>query len=902
MDYKNSLNLPNNRLAMKANLTEKEAYYQNKWETEKIYEQILNNNKDNKSFILHDGPPYANGNLHVGHALNKILKDFIVRFHAMNGKYTPFVPGWDTHGLPIENKMIEINKINRKEIEATKFRQMCEEFALEQIEIQKQQFKKMGSLGDYASPYVTLDPIYEAMQLRIFGKMIKNKVIYKGKKTVIWSPSSESALAEAEIEYYNKKSKSIYVAFKIKTKTNLIPENTSFIIWTTTPWTIPANLAIAVNAQINYGIYETTKFGTIIVAQELEETLMNELNLEQMNLIKVVKGAQLEHLVASHPLYERDSKIILGDHVTVEAGTGLVHTAPGHGEDDYFVGQKYGLEIFCPIDEQGKYTKEVNDPLLEGVYYEKANNLIIERLMAVNALVSQKEIEHAYAHDWRTKKPIIYRATSQWFASVEQIKDQILTEIDKVEFPADWAKVRLVNMIKDRKDWCISRQRIWGVPIPIFYTEDNQPILDEKLIEHVANIVEKEGTNVWYQKEAKELLPNNYTHPASPNGIFKKETDIMDVWFDSGSSHTSVLQTRPELSFPADLYLEGSDQYRGWFNSSLINSVAYNNQAPYRQLLSHGFVLDGNGRKMSKSIGNVIDPLKVIEKHGADILRLWVATSNYSEDVRISDEIIEQTKKTFMKIRNTIRFIEGNLADFSTNDAVEYDELSYMDKYVYNLTNELNNKVLENYEKYHFINVVKNISNFCIVDLSAFYLNYTKDILYVDAINAKTRRSVQTVYEHILRTLTKLIAPILIHTAEDINQTIYNKSIMLEQFGQNLAVDTKLINNASKFLDIRDAVNKKLEEARKEKLIKTTNEVIITITVPSEYDEVLENIDVPLTQLLSVAKVEIKSDEQLTVEYEISNYEKCERCWNYTNDVENNICQRCYNVINEKTN
>ena len=660
MEYKDTLLMPKTEFPMRGNLPKREPEIQEKWEEMNIYEKVQKHTEGRPLFILHDGPPYANGDIHMGHALNKVLKDFIVRFKSMNGFHAPYVPGWDTHGLPIETALTK-KGVKRKEMSVAEFRKLCEEYAYEQINNQREQFKRLGVRGDWENPYITLKPEYEAQQIKVFGDMAKKGYIYKGKKPVYWSPSSESALAEAEIEYQDKRSASIYVAFEVTDGKGVIEDGVKIIIWTTTPWTIPANLGISLHPQLNYVVVEVDG-EKYVVAEALLESVTEELEWENPQVVKTVKGAELDRAVAKHPIYDRESLSCFGEHVTTDAGTGCVHTAPGHGEDDFIIGQKYGLDVLCPVDEKGVMTEEAAG--FAGLFYDKANKAITEKLEEVGALLKLTFITHSYPHDWRTKKPTIFRATAQWFASIKDFRQDLLDAIEETKWVPAWGETRLYNMVRDRGDWCISRQRAWGVPIPVFYAENGEPIITDETIEHISNLFREHGSNIWFEREAKDLLPEGFTHEGSPNGIFTKETDIMDVWFDSGSSHQAVLEEREELQRPADLYLEGSDQYRGWFNSSLSTGVAVTGKAPYKGVLSHGFALDGEGRKMSKSVGNVVVPAKVMNQLGADILRLWVASVDYQADVRVSDAILKQVAEVYRKIRNTFRFLLGNLDGF----------------------------------------------------------------------------------------------------------------------------------------------------------------------------------------------------------------------------------------------
>jgi isoleucyl-tRNA synthetase len=700
----------------------------------------------------------------MGHALNKILKDMIVRYKSMSGYHAPYVPGWDTHGLPIEQALT--NKgVKRKEMTVAEFRQLCTKYALEQINNQREQFKRLGVRADWENPYITLNPAYEAQQIKVFGEMAKKGYIYKGLKPVYWSPSSESALAEAEIEYQDKKSASIYVGFKVKDGKGVLDTDTQVIIWTTTPWTIPANLGISVHPDLTYVVVSAneTKY---LVAEALLEAVTKEIGWEAATVVKKVKGNELENIIAVHPLYGRDSLVMLGEHVTTDAGTGCVHTAPGHGEDDFHVGQKYGLDVLCPVDDKGVMTSDA--PGFEGLFYDTANKPITQALEEAGALLKLSFITHSYPHDWRTKKPVIYRATAQWFASIKDFRNELLEAVKETKWIPAWGETRLFNMVRDRGDWCISRQRVWGVPIPVFYAETGEEIITDETINHVSDLFREFGSNIWFERDVKELLPEGFTHPGSPNGTFTKETDIMDVWFDSGSSHQAVLLERDDLVRPADLYLEGSDQYRGWFNSSLSTAVAVTGEAPYKGVLSHGFALDGEGRKMSKSIGNVVIPAKVMNQLGADILRLWVASVDYQADVRVSDAILKQVAEVYRKIRNTFRFLLGNLADFTPEDRVPYENLREVDQFMLVKLNKLIKNVRNAYENYEFAGIYHAINNFCTLDLSSFYLDFAKDVLYIESTNNHERRAIQTVLYESLLALTKLVSPILFHTVDEV--------------------------------------------------------------------------------------------------------------------------------------
>lgn len=912
MDYKDTLLMPKTSFPMRGGLPNKEPQIQAEWDEKDLFNKILEKNKGKTPFILHDGPPYANGNLHMGHALNKILKDFIVRHKAMTGYYAPYVPGWDTHGLPIEQALT--NKgVKRKEMSVAEFREKCEEFALEQIEVQKSDFKCLGVNGDWQNPYITLKPEFEAAQIRVFGEMAAKGLIYKGKKPVYWSPSSESSLAEAEIEYKDKKSPSIYVAFKVVDSKGVVDEDASFVIWTTTPWTIPSNLGIAVNPELTY-VQVNVEGKKYVVAEALLDAVCEDLDWNKETIVreKEFKGSELEYVTAQHPFIDRTSLVILGDHVTTDAGTGCVHTAPGHGEDDYVIGQKYDLGVISPIDDKGVFTEEAGE--FAGQFYDKANKTITEKLDEVGALLKLSFFSHSYPHDWRTKKPVIFRATEQWFASISKVRQDILDAIDTTKFKIDWGKTRLYNMIRDRGEWVISRQRVWGVPLPVFYSENGDIIMTEETINHVADLFEKHGSNVWFEREAKDLLPEGFTHEGSPNGVFTKETDIMDVWFDSGSTHRGVLETRPELSYPADIYIEGSDQYRGWFNSSITTSVATRGISPYKMLLSHGFVMDGEGKKMSKSLGNVIVPDKIVKQMGADIARLWVSSVDYLADVRISNEILKQTSDVYRKIRNTFRFLLGNVNDFNpATDSVSYDEMLEIDQYMHNRLNQFIGKTLSHYEAYDYLDIYQDIQNFINVDLSNFYLDYGKDILYIEKADSLKRRSMQTVLYETLVKLTKLLAPIIPHTADEIwghIPHVEEESVHLTDMPEPHEIDTVLMEKWSQFMKLRDDVNRALEVARNEKVIGKSLEAHITLSNSSEFDTVdfLSKFN-DLNQLFIVSKVDVVDELTEGTEYELvkvkvdhAEGEKCQRCWNYSDQLGSvngldHLCPRCQSVV-----
>ncbi len=904
-NYKDTLLLPKTDFPMRGNLGNNEPKIQEEWNEIDLYNKRLTKNINNPKYILHDGPPYANGNIHIGHALNKVLKDFVLRYKSMQGFYTRYVPGWDTHGLPIETALVKTKKINRNLIDKVEFRKMCATYALQQVDKQKNQFKRLGVLGEWDNPYITLNAKYEASQLTVFAEMVEKGLIFKGLKPIFWSPSSETALAEAEIEYHDKKSPSIYVAMDAVEKLNVFEDDFRFLIWTTTPWTIPANLAIAVGDQILYSFIRVNDNVNYLVATALIDTLTSLFEWKKVEILKEVKGQVLEGMSYKHPLYDRISPIVIGHHVTVEGGTGLVHTAPGHGEDDFIIGQKYGLETLCPVDSKGFMTAEAGQ--YEGQFIEDCNKSVVKDLDDQNYLLKMVWITHSYPHDWRTKKPVIFRATAQWFASIESLKDDMLKEIKNVTWYPKWGELRMTNMVKDRKAWCISRQRTWGVPIPVFYNEDGSEILDKAVINHVAQIFETEGSNAWYTKSAKELLPKEYTNPASPNGEFTKETDILDVWFDSGTSHHGGMIDYGN-PYPSDLYLEGSDQYRGWFNSSLSTGVASMGKSPYKTCLTHGFVLDGDGRKMSKSLGNVIDPLKIMKQSGADILRLWVASVDYQSDVRISNNMMKQVSESYRKIRNTIRFMLGNLFDFNPlKDRVEFNDLNEVDKYITLKLNNLIKDTINNYDHFKFDTVYREITNFVTKELSAFYLDFTKDVLYIEKADNHDRRSIQTVLYDITLSLLKLLTPFIPHTTHEAYKYLSYKAeenMYLENMPkyQNLGHE-ELITKYNSFMVVKDNVLKALEIARNEKIIGKSFNAKLTIYPQGEVKELLNSMKANLGQIFIVSQFEMKDGKgmyefnNLSIDVEKAIGETCDRCWQIVDHTNNGLCQRCEQII-----
>jgi len=916
MDYSKTLQLPETDFPMRGNLPQAEPNVQKWWNENDMYAKVREAEAGKPKFVLHDGPPYANGDIHIGHALNKLLKDFIVRYKSMTGFDAPYVPGWDTHGLPIEQAIANSGKVDRKTMSVPEFREYCKAYALEWIDKQRTQFKRLGIRGDWDNPYMTLQPEFEAMQVRVFGEMVRKGYIYKGLKPVYWSPSSESALAEAEIEYKEKTSPSLYVAFDVLDGKGKLPQDSAIVIWTTTAWTLPANLGISVHPDYDYVVVEANgrKF---VVAEGLLTSVQKAVGWQDVKVLSKLKGAELEHVTCRHPFYNRESLVMTSDHVTLDAGTGCVHTAPGHGEDDFAIGQKYGIGVLCPVDNQGHMTTEA--PGFEGVFYEKANKLIIEKLTESGHLLALAQLQHQYPHDWRTKKPVIYRATEQWFASIDGIRATMLDEIKRINWVPTWGETRLHNMIADRGDWCISRQRTWGVPIPIVYCRScNHPLVNEATIDHVAKLFEREGSNAWFIRPESELVPEGTVCPKCGDNHFRKETDIMDVWFDSGSSHYGVLKTRPELKWPADMYLEGSDQYRGWFNSSLITGVAVEGRAPYDSILSHGFTLDGEGRKMSKSLGNTVDPNQVCAKLGADILRLWVASVDYQADQRISDAILNQISEGYRKIRNTLRFLLGNLKGFDPQtDRVAYANMNELERFATIRLNRMTEKVLRAYENYEFHVVYQEIHHFCAVDMSSLYMNVRKDCLYADGPKDASRLAVQTVLYDALHAMVRLIAPILPHTADEVWKYIPNAGAFSVQLTDMPKPDTSVYDAAleskwDKFLAVRDEVLKALEAARKAKTIGDSLQAAVCLYPDEATYELLKSME-ELETLFIVSKAHLHEPGEtapdtalqspgIAVDVLTAKGEKCERCWMVTPQVGHNeeyptLCKRCADVV-----
>lgn len=917
--YDGTINLPQTEFPMRANLPKREPEILKFWQDIDVYQLVQDKNRGREKFILHDGPPYANGDIHLGHTLNKVLKDMIVKHRSMVGFDAPYVPGWDTHGLPIEQQAIKNLVIDRHNTDVIEFRHFCRDYALKYVDIQRDEFQRLGVRGDWAHPYLTLNPEFEGIQIKVFGDMANKGYIYKGLKPVYWCADCETALAEAEIEYHDKVSPSIYVKFPVIQGKGIVPEGSFIIIWTTTPWTLPANTAVCLHPEFTY-LLIAVNGEEYVLAQGLLENVAQELGWTNYKIEAEFKGEQLERIMLRHPFIERDSLVILGEHVTLDAGTGCVHTAPGHGEDDFYVGKIYDLEVISPVDDQGKFTDEAGK--FAGLYVHKANQPIIEELDQRGMLLKASNYSHQYPHCWRCKNPIVYRATNQWFASIDGFRQQALDAIDGVKWIPSWGRERIYNMVRDRGDWCISRQRTWGVPIPIFYCgECGETIVSPETINHVSDLFSQYGSDIWFEKSVRDLLPSNFVCPACGSAEFSKETDIMDVWFDSGSSHVAVLETYLELRWPADMYLEGSDQHRGWFNSSLSTSVAMRGVAPYRQVLTHGFIVDEKGYKMSKSSGNVIDPLVMIEEMGADILRLWVASADYRNDISVSKNIIKQSSEAYRKIRNTCRFILGNLYDFDPgHDAITFDQLTDLDKWALMKMDKLIRRVSKAFDEYEFHVVFHAVHNFCTVDLSNIYFDILKDKLYCNRADDRERRSAQTVLYQLINNLVAILSPILAFTSEEIwgylKKDGMSASVQLLDWPESNEsyINDSLETRIDKILTLREVVTKALEEARIQKTIGHSLGARVIIYADNDWLQVLSDTE-QLEKMLIVSQVEVKNAEArdleavalegipgVWVKVRAADGEKCERCWIIDLSVGKDnqhptLCSRCAAVV-----
>ena len=918
VDYNSTMNLPKTDFPMRGNLPQKEPEMIKRWQDQKLYQKLMEKNEGLPLYVLHDGPPYANGDIHMGTALNKVLKDIIIKYKNMSGYKAPYIPGWDTHGLPIELKAMKkvgVENINS----ALDLRKVCKEFALHYVDVQRNEFIRLGSIGDYEHPYLTLQPKHEAEQIRIFGEMAKKDFIYKGLKPVYWCPECKTALAEAEIEYAEDPCNSIYVKFKVEddggklAALNTELDKTYFVIWTTTTWTLPGNLAICLGPEYEYvAVHANGEY--YIMAKELVESAMKAAKITEYTVSEAsLKGKELEYIKYRHPFIDRVSPIIVGDHVTLESGTGCVHTAPGHGVEDFEVCVNHYPEIpiIVPVDGDGKLTEEAGE--FCGLTTNDANKAILTRLTELNALFAVEKIIHQYPHCWRCKSPIIFRATEQWFCSIDGFKEDACKAIDTVQWIPEWGGDRIKGMVMDRSDWCISRQRTWGVPIPIFYCKHcGKPIINEDSINAIANLYEKEGSDAWYKYEANEILPEGFKCECGCTE-FTKEMDIMDVWFDSGVSHAAVCNEEHGLRWPADLYLEGADQYRGWFQSSLLTSVAAKGCAPYKSVCTHGWVVDGEGKAMHKSLGNGMSPDEVTEKFGADILRTWVASSDYHADIRISQDILKQLSDAYRKIRNTARFILSNLGDFNPDtDSVSVEKLDGIDKWAMARMDEIIEKCKAAYDKFDFHIVYSTMRDFCTIDLSNFYLDILKDRLYVEKADSESRRAAQTVIYNILRTMTLYLAPVISFTAEEIwgymprsekddaESVFFNK--LPEKSG--VSADEEFMEKWEKIDELRDIVNKALEEARGQKLIGKSLEAKVTLNCGRDWYEFAKSVENDLVSAFIVSAVDVEKSEfdGVNVKVEVAPGEKCERCWTHSDTVGKcaehpTLCARCAEIV-----
>lgn len=926
-DYNATIHLPKTDFPMRAGLPKREPGFLEQWEKDDLYQQVMKRNEGKPLFILHDGPPYANGNLHMGHALNKVLKDMIVRYKNMAGFHAPYTPGWDTHGLPIERQAIKAYGMDRNKVPVAEFRSKCEEFAREHVDTQRTQFKRLGVIGDWEHPYLTLTHDFEAKQIEIFGEMVKKGFIYKGMKPVYWCPKDETALAEAEIEYKDVPCKSIFVKFAVTDDKGVISkligtaENVYFVIWTTTTWTIPGNLAISLNPFFEYDFVKVPNGEVYVLAKELVESVMKTAGIDSWEVLATALGSDLEMIKTRHPLFDRDSVVITGEHVTLDAGTGCVHTAPGFGADDFIVCQKYHIPIIVPVDEKGCHTAESGK--YEGLYVDDSNDIILKDLDDCNALLATEDIVHSYPHCWRCKNPIIFRTTEQWFCSVDALKDDAVKACHGITWLPGWGEERMTSMIVERSDWCISRQRIWGVPIPIFFCKKcGKPLVNERTIQIVSELFRERGSNAWFELDASEILPDDIKCECGC-GAFDKETDTMDVWFDSGSSHAAVLDDGkfPYLQFPADVYLEGNDQYRGWFQSSMLTSIATKGVAPYKTVITHGMIVDEERQKMSKSLGNGISPQDILKEYGADILRLWVSSADYRQDMRISKEMFKHLSQNYLKIRNTARYILGNLNGFDTAQLLPYEQLEELDQWALMKLNDLVTRVIAGYDAYEFHTVLHAIHNFCVVDMSNFYLDVIKDRLYCD--EGKSRLSAQTAMYHILDAIVRMITPILCFTADEIWKAMPHRegddlrNAQLNDMPAPNAVyafDDAKQQKWNRLLILRDEVNRALEAARNQKIIGKPLEADVTVEFGEDaYRYFSEQFtEEALADLCIVSRLHLVSGEGVPESAENRDGakvtvarvegEKCERCWKYIGSVGSNakhptLCARCASVV-----
>ena len=925
-DYNKTIHLPQTDFPMRAGLPKREPALLNGEYEVSTYHKLMEHNAEKPSFVLHDGPPYANGDIHIGTALNKILKDMIVRYKNMTGYKAPYIPGWDTHGLPIESAILKNKKIKRDELSDVEFRDKCREYALSFVDRQRSEFQRLGVIGDWDNPYLTLKPEFEAAQIRVFGKMAEKGYIYKGLKPVYWCYTDETALAEAEIEYQDDPCTTIFVKFKVKDDKGKLASltdlsKTYFVIWTTTAWTLPGNRAISVNPEFTYALMKVESGETYIVAKDLAEAVAKNAGIETYEIIAELPGSELELMTAQHPLMDQESVVLCGDHVTLDAGSGCVHTAPGFGADDFNICQKYDkaglthIGVPVPVNAKGVMT----DERFNGVHISKANDYVLPALEECGALLAKEDIVHSYPHCWRCKKPIIFRATEQWFCSVDAIKQAAVDSCDGISWKPEWGKERMTSMITERSDWCISRQRKWGVPIPIFYCDQcGADIVTPETIDHIANLFHDHGSNIWFEKTADELVPEGFVCPKCGHKHFSKESDIMDVWFDSGSTHAAVVDQRDELHFPADVYLEGGDQYRGWFQSSMLTSIATKGVAPYKQIITHGWTVDGEGRAMHKSLGNAVAPDEVIKDYGADMLRLWVSSADYTQDMRISKDILKQLSQAYLKIRNTARYMLGNLSGFNPDtDQVDYTALTPLDQWALARYNELIRTVRAAYDRYEFHGVYRAIYNFCVVDMSNFYLDIIKDRLYCG--DDADRAAAQTALYQILDGMTRMLAPMLAFTSEEIWAAMPHAKadeascVLLNDipdYNEKLCLSPELSAQWDKVIALRTDVNKALEAARGQKLVGKSLDAEVTLYLTAEGKEAFDAMGQhDLAAVCIVSKVTVVEGEGqgvagenfpgVTIAVAPSQAPKCSRCWAHNDqvDAETELCPRCAGVL-----
>ncbi|GHT54415.1 isoleucine--tRNA ligase [Endomicrobiia bacterium] len=922
-DYSKTVNLPKTDFQMRANLPQREPAFVEEWDKERLYIKLCDKNKDKKKFIFHDGPPYANAHIHIGTSLNKVLKDFIIKYRSMSGNYVPFTPGWDCHGLPIEQIALKEMKTDKNKVDKLVFRKQAADFARKFVEIQKKEFKRLGIIADWDNPYLTLHPKYEASIIKVFGELVREGFIYRRKKPVYWCPTCETAMADAEVNYADYSSDSIFVKFNIvslpealKTKESLLMDF-SVLIWTTTPWTLSANVALAFNGDFEY-VASVYKIGDgreakLVVAKSLLENVKDKIKAVSYDVMFEAKGVDFIDIKCQNPLAaSRLSRGIVAGFVSMEDGTGIVHIAPGHGHEDYQAGLEYGLEIISHVNERGLYTKEV--PEFENIHIFKANPLIIEKLNREGKILAALKIEHSYPHCWRCKKPIIFRATSQWFLSVEHngLRKKLLDSVKDVNWIPAYGETRMISMLESRPDWCLSRQRLWGVPIPVFYCKDcGKPLLDTKVIDKISALFGEEGSDLWFETSEEELLKDTGAKCSSCNSAnFKKEEDILDVWFDSGISYEAVLSSKnyKELEFPADLYLEGSDQHRGWFQTSMIPSVAIKGKTPYKNVLTHGFVVDGRGKKMSKSVGNVISSEQLINKYGADVVRLWIASSDYKEDIRISDEIIKSLSDTYRKIRNTVRFLLGNVGDLELKNTLSFKNMQEIDQNALSRLQHLISNVTAAYEGYEFHKAVTAINNFCTVFLSGFYLDALKDTLYCDKKDSADRISAQSSMIEICSVIIRLVSPILSFTSEEAWRELRKlipslcESVFLANFptaNSKHILQTETFEKWEKILDVRGEALSVYEKLRQDKVIGSNLEASLDVTYGQKYNDFFKDpklINLVLGSWDIRYKISDKEDE-LIIKASKSEYKKCARCWRHIDGIQDDLCQRCLEVV-----